>query len=73
MVTEEEHFANTHTHLKRLLRPFERGEASRSRDTAGAGLGLSIVDNFFAQHAGTFELRDTPRGGTTAILRLPWA
>ncbi len=57
----------------RLLRPFERGESSRNRDTGGAGLGLSIVHNFAAQHAGTFELRDAPGGGTTAILRLPLA
>jgi signal transduction histidine kinase len=58
------------TERERLLRPFERGEASRNRDTGGAGLGLSIVHNFAAQHGGTFELHDTPGGGTTAILRL---
>lgn len=61
------------TDRERLLRPFERGEGSRNRDTGGAGLGLSIVHNFAAQHAGAFELRDTPGGGTTAILRLPAA
>ncbi|WP_073973531.1 sensor histidine kinase [Erythrobacter donghaensis] len=58
---------------ERLLRPFERGEGSRNRDTGGAGLGLSIVHNFAAQHAGTFALRDAPGGGTAAILRLPSA
>ena len=61
------------TDRERLLRPFERGEGSRNRDTGGAGLGLSIVHNFAAQHAGAFALRDTPGGGTTAILRLPSA
>lgn len=61
------------TDRERLLRPFERGESSRNRDTGGAGLGLSIVHNFAAQHAGAFALRDTPGGGITAILRLPAA
>lgn len=58
---------------ERLLRPFERGESSRNRDTGGAGLGLSIVHNFAAEHAGAFELRNAPGGGTIAILRLPLA
>lgn len=58
---------------ERLLRPFERGEASRNRNTGGAGLGLSIVQNFAAQHAGTFDLRNAPGGGTIAILHLPSA
>lgn len=56
---------------ERLLRPFERGEASRNRDTGGAGLGLSIVRDFAAQHRGDFALADAPGGGTIATLRLP--
>lgn len=58
------------TDRERLMRPFERGEGSRNRDTGGAGLGLSIVHNFAAQHGGTFELRHASGGGTMAILRL---
>lgn len=58
---------------ERLLRPFERGEASRNRDTGGAGLGLSIVRDFAARHRGSFELADAPNGGTVATLRLPLA
>ncbi len=57
----------------RLLRPFERGEASRSRDTGGAGLGLSIVRDFAARHGGAFALSETPGGGTVATLQLPAA
>lgn len=56
---------------ERLLRPFERGEASRNRDTGGAGLGLSIVRDFAARHRGDFTLTDAPGGGTIATMRLP--
>lgn len=58
---------------ERLLRPFERGESSRNRDTGGAGLGLSIVSDFAAQHGGDFLLAEAPEGGTIATLRLPAA
>jgi signal transduction histidine kinase len=56
---------------ERLLRPFERGEASRNRGTGGAGLGLSIVDSFAKLCGGSLCLDDSPGGGLTATLRLP--
>ncbi len=56
---------------ERLLRPFERGDASRNRETGGAGLGLSIVSDFAAQNRGAFTLADGPGGGTVATLTLP--
>ena len=58
---------------ERLLRPFERGEASRNRGTGGTGLGLSIVRDFAARHRGEFTLADAAGGGTVATLRLPAA
>lgn len=57
----------------RLLRPFERGEASRNRGTGGTGLGLSIVRDFAARNRGSFTLSDAPGGGTRAMLSLPLA
>ncbi|MBB5714103.1 signal transduction histidine kinase [Sphingomonas aerophila] len=58
---------------ERLLRPFERGDASRNRDTGGAGLGLSIVRDFAARNRGSFRLAEATSGGTLAILQLPAA
>jgi signal transduction histidine kinase len=56
---------------ERLLRPFERGDASRNRATGGAGLGLSIVSDFAAQNRGEFTLATGHGGGTIAMLKLP--
>lgn len=61
------------TERERLLRPFERGDSSRNRDTGGAGLGLSIVSDFAAQQGGDFTLSDAPGRGTVATLKLPEA
>jgi signal transduction histidine kinase len=55
----------------RLLRPFERGDASRSRDTGGVGLGLSIVQTFADLHGGTLSLDEAEGGGTIATLAVP--
>ena len=58
---------------ERLLRPFERGDASRNRGTGGAGLGLSIVRDFATHNRGDFTLSESPGGGVIATLRLPCA
>ncbi len=55
----------------RLLRPFERGDASRSRETGGVGLGLSIVQTFADLHGGTVSLGEAEGGGTIATLAVP--
>lgn len=57
----------------RLLRPFERGDASRNRATGGAGLGLSIVAAFADRHGGTLAIDDAAGGGTAVTLALPAA
>ncbi|QEO14287.1 HAMP domain-containing histidine kinase [Agromyces intestinalis] len=54
-----------------LGEPFHRGEASRSADRDGYGLGLSIVRAVAAAHGGELVLRPRPGGGLVATLSLP--
>ena len=51
--------------------PFFRLEASRSRDTGGTGLGLTIARNIAENHGGTLTLRNHPDGGLEVTLQLP--
>ena len=53
---------------KRLLQPFERGDASRAQ--AGAGLGLAIVARIVERHAGTLAIEEVVGGGTRVIVRV---
>jgi signal transduction histidine kinase len=57
--------------LERVFEPFQRLEASRSRDTGGTGLGLSIARNVARAHGGNLVLRNVPGGGLEAVLTLP--
>lgn len=54
-----------------VLRPFYRCEGSRSRDTGGIGLGLSIASDTIKAHGGKLSLSETPGGGLTVEVRLP--
>ena len=56
--------------IERLLRPFERGDASRS-GSGGAGLGLAIVDRIARAHQGRLHLSPNSPSGLRAELRLP--
>ena len=57
--------------LEQVFEPFFRGEASRSRDTGGTGLGLGIARNIARAHGGDLVLRNRPEGGLEAMLSLP--
>lgn len=57
--------------LERVLEPFYRVEASRSRETGGSGLGLAIAKAVAENHGGALRLANRPEGGLAAILRLP--
>lgn len=57
--------------LAEMLEPFTRGEASRNRDTGGAGLGLALARAVAEQHGGTLVLTNRPGGGLRAEFRLP--
>jgi two-component system OmpR family sensor kinase len=56
---------------KRIFEPFYRADPSRSRDSGGAGLGLSIVTAVVAAHGGRIEVKETSGGGATFEVELP--
>ncbi|HJV85046.1 MAG TPA: ATP-binding protein [Noviherbaspirillum sp.] len=56
---------------EKVFDPFYRLENSRSRDTGGTGLGLTIARNIAEQHGGTIRLHNHPAGGLEVILSLP--
>ncbi|MBU4336289.1 MAG: HAMP domain-containing histidine kinase [Actinobacteria bacterium] len=60
-------------HAERVFERFYRVDASRTRDSGGAGLGMAIVASIVAAHHGTVELLTTPGGGTTVRVALPQA
>lgn len=57
--------------LARVFEPFYRIETSRSRQSGGTGLGLTIARNIAEQHGGSLTLRNHPDGGLEALLTLP--
>ena len=59
--------------LNTVFEPFVRGDDSRSAETGGAGLGLSIARSILTAHGGTVALGNRPAGGLTATVRLPIA
>jgi two-component system OmpR family sensor kinase len=56
---------------KRVFEPFYRADPSRSRDSGGVGLGLSIVAAVAGAHGGHVAVKETPGGGATFELELP--
>jgi two-component system sensor histidine kinase BaeS len=57
--------------LPRLFDRLYRVEASRSRHTGGAGLGLAIAKNVVLAHGGTIEARAAAAGGCEIRIDLP--
>lgn len=55
----------------RVFEPFFRADPSRSRDSGGAGLGLSIVAAVVGAHGGSVKVSDTRGGGATFGVELP--
>lgn len=55
----------------KVFTPFYRLEASRNRETGGAGLGLWIAESIIREHGGTIELLDSEMGGLRARITLP--
>jgi len=57
--------------LDAVLEPFVRIETSRSRETGGTGIGLTIANNIATRLGGSIALRNHPEGGLEVTLRLP--
>jgi signal transduction histidine kinase len=56
---------------EKVFAPFFRLERSRSRDTGGTGLGLSVARTVARAHGGDVILENLPEGGLRATLVLP--
>ncbi|GKY89688.1 ATP-binding protein [Sinisalibacter aestuarii] len=59
--------------LERVFDPFFRLEESRSLETGGHGLGLSIARSILRAQGGEISLVNHPDGGLIATIRLPVA
>jgi heavy metal sensor kinase len=59
--------------LPNIFERFYRSERARSRESGGAGLGLSIGRWIAEAHGGTIEVRSTPGEGSVFAVRLPLA
>lgn len=57
--------------LTKIFERLYRAEASRSRDTGGAGLGLAICHNIVTAHDGQIWAERSEFGGLKVMIRLP--
>ena len=57
--------------LDAVLEPFVRLESSRSRETGGVGLGLTIARRLAERNDGGLELVNRSEGGLDAVISLP--
>lgn len=57
--------------LAGVLQPFHRLDIARARNTAGLGLGLTIVQQILQREGGVLVLKNRPEGGLRVELRLP--
>ena len=56
-----------------IFERFYRADSSRSRQTGGSGLGMSIVKAIVSAHKGDVELQSAPGRGVVVTIRLPLA
>lgn len=58
---------------QRLFERLFRTDASRNRNSGGAGLGLSLCQSIVQAHGGKIDISDSDLGGITVTVRLPLA
>lgn len=54
-----------------VFKPFHRLEQSRSRETGGTGLGLTVARTIVRAHGGDISLSNRPEGGLRVVVTLP--
>ena len=71
IIVEDDGPGIAETDRARVFEPFVRLESSRSSETGGAGLGLTLVKAIAENHGGSVTLENRTEGGLRATLRLP--
>jgi signal transduction histidine kinase len=59
--------------LAYVFEPFYRADRSRSKDTGGYGIGLSLAKRIAEAHGGSIEISSEPGEGTSVLVSLPVA
>ncbi|OGI04197.1 MAG: hypothetical protein A2Y25_08810 [Candidatus Melainabacteria bacterium GWF2_37_15] len=59
------------SHLKNIFKRFYRVDKSRSRETGGSGLGLSIVENIVKTHNGKVSVKSQVNRGSLFTIEIP--
>ena len=60
-----------HDQIEAVFDPFYRVESSRSRETGGSGLGLTVARSLIRSHGGEIALQNGPKAGLRVTVRLP--
>ena len=71
-ISVEDHGPGIHkAEQKTVFRKFVRGEAARSGNVNGTGIGLALVDHIVKAHGGRVELLSEPGAGCRFTILLP--